>query len=72
MQITCKCGYVHKDVSTIKVRREPIRCERKLICTKCGKQLSIPSVNPSTFKKIICETKGAGYNAYELLARKSS
>lgn len=53
MQIVCKCGFEHKDKNHVRTIREPIKGHRRLFCNICGRQLHIPTLRGTEFKRKI-------------------
>ncbi|WP_079907638.1 hypothetical protein [Carboxydocella sp. JDF658] len=63
MELECKCGYLHVSMQTLIIKREPITGKRRIICSYCGKQIPIRTVEPKTFKNLVRKNGTAGYNA---------
>ncbi|AVX19459.1 MULTISPECIES: hypothetical protein [Carboxydocella] len=63
MELECKCGFLHVSMDTLITKREPISGKRRIICSVCGKQIPIRTVQPKTFKDLMRQTGGSGYNA---------
>lgn len=57
MQIVCKCGFNHKDNNQIRTVREPVRSQRRVFCNICGRQLHIPTLRGTEYKKQLQKNK---------------